>query len=237
MKCIVVDDEIGARSIVAGLCNRTKAITLVDEFSNGIDAVKYLIKYKVDVMFLDIHMPNFTGFDVIETLENPPIIILTSSDTNFALDAFKYDCILDYLVKPIKFKRFQLSIDKLKKHIQNELSSDDITKSEVKGNESNLFVNVGRRLVKIGIDTIDLIGSNGDYVNITCDQSNYKVHSTLNNILRKLPDDLFIRVHRSYVINVDKIIDIEDNSLLINKTIVPIGRTHRNELMERLNLL
>ena len=165
------------------------------------------------------------------------MIILTSSDTNFALDAFKYDCFLDYLVKPIKFKRFQLSIDKLKKHIQNELSSDDITKSEVKGNESNLFVNVGRRLVKIGIDTIDLIGSNGDYVNITCDQSNYKVHSTLNNILRKLPDDLFIRVHRSYVINVDKIIDIEDNSLLINKTIVPIGRTHRNELMERLNLL
>jgi DNA-binding LytR/AlgR family response regulator len=237
MKCIVVDDEISARSIIAALCDRIDAITLVDEFSNGMDAVKYLIKYKVDVMFLDIHMPNFTGFDVIESLEHPPIIILTTSDSNFALDAFKYDCILDYLVKPIKFKRFQLSICKLEKFIQSDFSSDNSDKIEVKENESNLFVNVGRRLVKIGIDNIDLIGSNGDYVNITCDQSNYKVHSTLNNILKKLPDNLFIRVHRSYVINVNKIIDIEDNSLLINKTIVPIGRTHRNELMERLNLL
>jgi DNA-binding LytR/AlgR family response regulator len=237
MKCIVVDDEVSARAIIVELCNRIEHLSLVQEFSNGMDAIKYLIKHKIDVMFLDIHMPNFTGFDLIESLEHPPKIILTTSDSNFALDAFKYDCILDYLLKPIAFKRFKLSIDKLEKYNKAEFLSGTTSKIDPKENENNLFVNVGRRLVKIGIDKIDLVGSNGDYVNIICEQSTYKVHSTLGNILSKLPKSLFIRVHRSYIINVNKIIDIEDNSLLINKTVVPIGRTHRNELMERLNLL
>jgi len=188
-------------------------------------------------MFLDIHMPNFSGFDVIESLEYPPKIILTTSDSNFALDAFNYDCVLDYLVKPLNFKRFQLSVDKLQKHNKSRLGSINSAALQYNEIENNLFVNVGRRLVKIGVDTIYLIGSNGDYVNVICEQSNYKVHSTLNNIVSKLPSSLFIRVHRSYVVNINKIIDIEDNSLLVNKTVVPIGRTHRNELMDRLNLL
>ena len=237
MKCVVVDDESSARAITAGLCDRAGVFSLVDKFSNGVDAIKYLIKHKVDVMFLDIHMPNFTGFDVIESLEHPPKVVLTTSDANFALDAFKYDCILDYLVKPIEFERFQLSIDKLKRYKQGEFEADNAAKIRVKESKNNIFVNVGRRLIKIGVDKIDLVCSNGDYVNITCEKGTYKVHSTLRNILNKLPRNLFIRVHRSYVININKIIDIEDNSLLINKTVVPIGRTHKSELMERLNLL
>jgi DNA-binding LytR/AlgR family response regulator len=237
MKCVVVDDESSARGITVGLCARAGVFTLAKEFSNGLDAIKYVVKHRVDVMFLDIHMPNFSGFDVIESLEYPPKIILTTSDSNFALDAFNYDCVLDYLVKPLNFKRFQLSVDKLQKHNQSRLGSINTAALQYNEIENNLFVNVGRRLVKIGVDTIYLIGSNGDYVNVICEQSNYKVHSTLNNIVSKLPSSLFIRVHRSYVVNINKIIDIEDNSLLVNKTVVPIGRTHRNELMDRLNLL
>ena len=92
-------------------------------------------------------------------------------------------------------------------------------------------------MVKINIDHIDVITSSGDYVNISCEHETYNVHSTLSNILKKLPTNLFIRVHRSTIINIDKIIDIEDNTLLIKKNVVPIGRTYRNELMKRLNLL
>ncbi|PTM02834.1 MAG: DNA-binding response regulator [Bacteroidetes bacterium] len=237
MKCIVVDDEMSARVIITKLCGSIPDLNLVEEFSNGIDAIKYLTKHKVDVIFLDIHMPNITGFDVIESLEHPPKIILTTSDSNFALDAFKYDCIIDYLVKPIELDRFRLSIDKLEKKYKSEHLKSSAARIEDIENENNLFVNVGRRLVKIRINDIDLIKSSGDYVIISCEKENYKVHSTLNNILNKLSSNLFLRVHRSYIINVNKIIDIEDNSLLIRKTVVPIGRTHRDELMKRLNLL
>ena len=237
MKCIVVDDEMSCRVIITQLCENMQELNLVEEFSNGIDAIKYLTKFKVDVIFLDIHMPNFTGFDVIESLEHPPKVILTTSDSKFALDAFKYDCIVDYLVKPIKLPRFQLAIDKLGKKYRREYSKSSDAKIEVVENKNSLFVNVGRRLVKISIADIDVIRSSGDYVIISCEKTDYKVHSTLNNILSKLSSNLFTRVHRSYIINVNKIIDIEDNSLLISKTVIPIGRTYRDELMKRLNLL
>ena len=143
---------------------------------------------------------------------------------------------LDYLVKPLEFERFQLSIDKLGKR-DNEQGFLSETKTGALEPEKSMFINVGRRLVKINIDHIDVIRSSGDYVNISCEHENYKVHSTLSNILKKLPTNLFIRVHRSTIINIDKIIDIEDNTLLIKKNVVPIGRTYRNELMKRLNLL
>tara|TARA_B110000285_G_scaffold154017_1_gene171838 strand:- start:141 stop:854 length:714 start_codon:yes stop_codon:yes gene_type:complete len=236
MRCIIVDDEKSARFIIRQLCKKAGGLEVVEEFSNGIEAIKFLNKNKIDLAFLDIHMPSFNGFDLIELLERPPKVILTTSDSNLALDAFKYDCILDYLVKPIELERFKLSVDKLGK-IDKEQGFISETKTEALEHEKSMFVNVGRRLVKINIDHIDVIRSSGDYVNINCENENYKVHSTLSKILKKLPTNLFIRVHRSAIINIDKIIDIEDNTLLIKKNVVPIGRTHKNELMKRLNLL
>ena len=104
MRCIIVDDEKSARFIIRQLCKKAGGLEVVEEFSSGIEAIKFLNKNKVDLAFLDIHMPSFNGFDLIELLERPPKVILTTSDSNLALDAFKYDCILDYLVKPIEFR-------------------------------------------------------------------------------------------------------------------------------------
>jgi DNA-binding LytR/AlgR family response regulator len=237
MNCIIVDDEESARIIIKQLCNSVKGLTVLEEFSNGIDAIKYLTKNEVDVVFLDIQMPNFTGFDVIESIAHPPKIILTTSDSNFALDAFSYDSIVDYLVKPISSARFQLSIDKLKKILEIETSSNNATKMELLKDEEHLFVNVDKRLIKISVSDIEIVKADGDYVLIICHKASYKVHSTLSNTINKLPSDLFLRIHRSYVINFTKIIDIEDNTLLINKRVVPIGRTYRKDLVKRLNLL
>ena len=113
MKCLIIDDELTARVIIRKLCKDIHDLQIVGEFSNAIEAIKFLNNEEVDLIFLDVHMPDFTGFDFIQTLKNPPKIILTTSDENFALKAFEYPSVVDYLVKPIEEERFQKAINKL----------------------------------------------------------------------------------------------------------------------------
>ncbi|MCH2033490.1 MAG: LytTR family DNA-binding domain-containing protein [Tenacibaculum sp.] len=238
MNCLIIDDESAARAIVEQLCKNEGTLTVIDQFSNAIQAIKYLNQNEVDLIFLDIHMPDFTGFDLIQTLKNPPKIILTTSDAKFAIDAFEYECIVDYLVKPITLERFQKAIEKAKKFtIKKPAQEVTGVNGEAKEEESQLYINIDRRLIKIEIPSIYLVEAKGDYILIKTDTKNYTVHSTLKKIEEKLPKDLFLKVHRSYIINLKRIIDIEDNSVLIAKDVVPVSRSNRSELMKRLNLL
>jgi DNA-binding LytR/AlgR family response regulator len=237
MNCIIIDDEATARAIINQLCSNVDGLNVLEEFPNAIQAIKYLNQNDVDLIFLDIHMPDFTGFDFIETIKNPPKIVLTTSDSNFAIQAFEYDCIVDYLVKPITPERFKKAIQKAEAVAnapkKTKKPADDVETSS--GND--LYVNIDRRLIKIDILSIYLVEAKGDYIQIKTETKNYTVHSTLKKIEEKLPDNLFLKIHRSYVINVDKIIDIEDNSVLIKKDVIPVSRSNRPELMKRLNLL
>lgn len=239
MNCIIIDDEATARAIIMQLCSNVEALNVLEEFPNAIQAIKYLNQNEVDLIFLDIHMPDFTGFDFIETLKNPPRIILTTSDTKFAIQAFEYDCIVDYLVKPITPERFEKAIGKATlagvPSIQ-KASKKNNTQPEQSGSK-DLYVNIDRRLIKIDLPSIYLVEAKGDYIHIKTEDKNYTVHSTLKKIEEKLPNHLFLKVHRSYIINIEKIIDIEDNSVLIKKDVIPVSRSNRAELMKRLNLL
>jgi len=240
MNCIIIDDEETARMIIQQLCSQVDELTLIKEFPNAIQAIKFLNTENVDLIFLDIHMPDFTGFDFIQTLKNPPKIILTTSDKNFALEAFEYDCIVDYLVKPVTLPRFLKAIQKAENSSPSASATTtkvttDITTTSSK--EKELYINIDRRLIKINFSTINLIEAKGDYILIKTEKQNYTVHSTLKKIEEKLPNDLFLKVHRSYIINFKKIIDIEDNSVLIEKDVIPVSRSNRPELMKRLNLL
>ncbi|QTE21761.1 LytR/AlgR family response regulator transcription factor [Polaribacter cellanae] len=232
MNCIIIDDDASARLIIRQLCKQTK-LKVKEEFSSAIDAIKYLNSNSVEVIFLDIHMPTFSGFDFIKTLKISPKIILTTSDKTFALEAFEYDAVVDYLLKPLRLERFLKSIDKLSKTTTNI----GVKHSSAVGNKDFIFVYVDKRLVKINIPDILLIEAKGDYINIKTLNKNYIVHSTLKKIDEKLPSNMFMRIHRSYIINTSKIIDIEDNTVLIEKYVVPISRSHKSGLMEKLNLL
>ncbi len=237
MKCLIIDDDATARLIVNQFCLNHSKLEVVEQFPNAIEAIKYLNQEEVDIIFLDIHMPNFNGFDFIQTLKNPPKIILTTSDTNFAIEAFEYDCVVDYLVKPIQLSRFEKAISKAEKRVT--LSSVNAKSSSKAKDDSihDLYVNIDRRLIKIDIPSIYLIEAKGDYILIKTDKKNYTVHSTMKKIEDKLPDDSFLKIHRSYIINTKQIIDIEDNSVLIKKDVIPVSRSNRPELMKRLNLL
>ena len=235
MNCIIIDDEATARLIVNQLCSTIPDLDVIDEFSNAIDAIKFLNQQTVDVIFLDIHMPGFTGFDFVQTLRNSPKIVLTTSDTNFAIEAYEYEAIVDYLVKPITQERFDKSIKKVKNSLAQQPKITPTNSNTTVGDE--LYINIDRRLIKLKFDEILLIEAKGDYIDVRTEKELHRVHNTLKKIKEKLPEELFLQIHRSYIINFTKIIDIEDNSVLIDKNVVPISRSNRPELMRRLNLL
>lgn len=239
MNCIIIDDEALARSIIRNHCDKTADVEVVAQFENAISAIKYLNQNEVDLIFLDIHMPDFTGFDFIQTLKNPPRIVLTSSDRNFAIEAFEYECIVDYLVKPVALPRFLKAVQKAQQFVASTEPIQDTSEQSQpqQETENDLYINIDRRLIKLNFDSILIIEAKGDYILIKTEGKNYTVHSTLKKIEEKLPESKFLKIHRSYVINYHKIIDIEDNSVLIAKDVIPISRSNRPILMKRLNLL
>ena len=193
MNCIIIDDETAARAIVGQLCTKVPELHILQEFDNAIEAIKFLNQQEVDVVFLDIHMPGFTGID---------------------------------------FERFEKCIQKVKK----SLSKKPVSTAMVEPT-SDLYINIDRRLIKLRLNEILVIEAEGDYIKVKTEKEEHRVHTTLKKIKEKLPDNLFLQIHRSYIINFTKIIDIEDNSVLIAKNVVPISRSNRPELMRRLNLL
>ena len=250
MNCIIIDDEAMARAIIAQMISKDPELVLAQEFSNAIPAIKFLNQDSTaaDLIFLDIHMPDFTGFDFIQTIKNPPAVILITSDKNFATDAFEYDCIVDYIVKPITEDRFLKAVRKAKAHKVYETAAaapvtaaapviTEAAEFKPQDTATEFYVNIDRRLIKIDIASVNVVEAKGDYIHIKTEQKNYIVHSTLKKIEEKLPASLFLKVHRTYIINTKKIIDIEDNSVLIGKDVIPVSRANRPELIKRLNML
>lgn len=236
MNCIIVDDEKMARAIVSKQCSAIPEINLLDEFDNAIEAIKYINQNPVDVVFLDIHMPGFSGVDFVQTLRETTKVVLTTSDTDFAIASYEYEAIVDYLVKPITADRFEKAFQKIKGTLING-AAGSLPKSVADSGADDLYINIDRRLIKLNLKEIRFIEAKGDYIDITTTAKAYRVHTTLKKIKEKLPEKSFLQIHRSYIINFTMIIDIEDNSVLIDKKVIPISRSSRPELMRRLNLL
>lgn len=236
MKSIIVDDEASARAIVKELCKKIPEMEVRAEFPNALEALKFLKNDDVDLIFLDIHMPKLTGIDFIETLQNPPKIVLTTSDKDFAIEAYEYPFIVDYLVKPITHERFEKCMTRLEGAFKKDLMAIHSNGAK-QDQEEELYINIDRRLIKLKFGDILLIEAKGDYIEIQTKTKRYRVHSTLKKIKEKLPESRFLQIHRSFIINFTQIVDIQDNSVLIERNVIPISRSNRPELMQRLNLL
>lgn len=234
MKCIIVDDDETARLILKKHCLSSSKLNFLAECSSAIEAIKFINENEVDLVFLDIHMPNFSGFDFMKTINKTLKVVLTTSDKNLALEAFEFKSVIDYLVKPITKDRFEKSLEKINSFSQTTEVSE---KKETLNRSEYLYVSVDRRLIKVHIPSIYLIEAKGDYINIKTDGKNYIVHSTLKKIEEKLPPEMFFKVHRSFIINVTEIVDIEDNSVVIRKEVIPVSRSNKSVLMDKLNLL
>lgn len=228
MKVIIIDDDITSRLILKKLCSKIDDVEVIGEYENPLEAMHILDKNKADLIFLDIHMPELSGIDFLKISKSLPYTILITSDPNFALEAYEYN-VTDYLLKPINTVRFLKAIEKVK----SLTASLDNEKSGLE----EIYINVDRRLVRLMINEINIVEAKGDYIMIRTNDKNYIVHSTMKNIEKKLPGYTFVKVHRSYIINKDRIVDIKDNSVLINKAVIPISRSNKETLMKSLNMI
>lgn len=227
-----------SRTSLQILCKKVSFLNVLNVFESALKAVEELQSLdNIDLIFLDIHMPDLDGFDFIKTMKNVPKVIFTTSDPSKAIEAFEVQAV-DYLLKPITFPRFLAAVERIR---DQEVTKESITKiaEETKNiYKDEIFVNTDRRLVRISVDQICVIEAKGDYILVKMeDQKVHIVRSRFKSMEERLSPEKFIKVHRSYIINISKIVDIEDSSILVNNEIVPISRSHRNNVIEKLNLL
>ncbi|HEY1045029.1 MAG TPA: LytTR family DNA-binding domain-containing protein [Bacteroidia bacterium] len=229
IKSIIIDDNEIALMATKQIAGKIENLQILSAFNDSIQALAFLNTNPVDLIFLDIEMPELNGMEFIRALKQPrPLIILTTSHTEFALEAYEQN-VLDYLVKPFTLPRFINAVSKaqalLEKHKLEHSDNDTI------------FIKKGNMIVKVNKSDILWIEGLGDYVTLNTEKEKFVVHSTMHAIEQKFSTGEFIRVHRSFIIRIDKIKNIEDNCISYYDKFIPIGKTYRDSVFKRLNLL
>jgi DNA-binding LytR/AlgR family response regulator len=227
MTCIIVEDIQLAADFLKNFCEKAGNIEVMGHFLNVPEALTFLDETPVDLIFLDVEMPGATGFDLLDRLTYSPKIILTTSNTEYAFDAFQYN-VSDFLKKPFTYKRFQEAMQKIHQQQLDALPAVD---------QDYLFIRVDGKLLKMQNDDILYIEGMRDYVKFITNAKSYVTHSTLKNLEEKMNKAIFMKVHRSYIVNISKIDDIQGNTIYIQGKQVPIGKGHKDEVIRRLNIL
>lgn len=227
LKCIIVEDEIMARKSLQRLCEQHDSLQLIAAFENAEDALTFLSAEEVDLIWLDIEMPGLSGFGLLENLTSMPQVIMTTTKTEYAFDAYQYQ-VTDYLQKPITLPRFKVAVEKVL-----ELNT---RKTAVSLERQEIYVKIEGRYIRVPYAEILFVENVGDYVKIFTTKNSYVVHTTMKYLEEKLGNQ-FLRVHRSFIVHLDKIVDIEENNLVISNKVIPISRANKSELMTRLNMI
>lgn len=227
LKTVIIEDDPFSAKVLEKFVHNTEFLELTAVCSSSLEASKLLRAQPVDLLLLDVELPEMSGLDLLSTLNSDALVIMVSASRDYAVEAFEQN-VIDYLVKPVTYPRFliaaQKALDRVK--INNQTTSNDFT-----------FVKVEQKLVKIPFGEIHYIEALGDYVHIVANNKKTIVYATMKSIESKFPSNKFIRVHRSFIVNIDKIGAIEDNNILIGDKYVPIGATYTKNVLQALNRL
>jgi DNA-binding LytR/AlgR family response regulator len=228
MNCLAIDDEPLALNIIKEFSSRIEFIRLIAACTNPMEAIRFINQNDIDLIFLDIQMPNISGIEFIRSLKNPPLVVFTTAYPNFALDGFELNA-TDYLVKPFSFERFFRSVNKAYEIIslrQNK-NPEIAVKTENPGDEKYLLIKVEYRTVKVELQQILYIEGLKDYVKIYTGKKPLLTKCTMKHFEEKLPSDWFVRVHKSFIVAFPKIESIENNRILIGEKLIPIGNQYK----------
>jgi len=230
LSCIVVDDEPLAREILEKYISDCPMLDLRASCSNAFEAIEILEKGDIQLIFLDINMPKLSGISMIRTLENPPEIIFSTAYPEYAVEGFELDAV-DFLVKPFSFERFMRSVNKASKRHEMKVNKSTEDSPE---DSSYLIIKADGKIYRLQLTEIVLLEALGDYVKIHTDSGIITTHDTLKNLEKSLTGDHFMRVHRSYIIALDKIRFLEGNRLRIGDKDIPLGQSYRDHLLQYL---
>ena len=222
LKCIITDDEPIARKGLQSYVERIDFLELVGVCEDAIQLNNQLKSQQADLLFLDIEMPYMTGIELLNSLSNPPKVIITSAYAEYAIKGYDLE-VSDYLLKPISFERFLKAVNKV---------YDQLISSQTPVVQDYLFVKTSLKLEKIRFNDMRFIEGVENYVAIYTSDGKIITHTTLRTILQKLPPARFVQVHKSYLVNIDKIDSIEGNLLGIGKNKIPLSRTYKETALE-----
>lgn len=227
MNCIIVDDDELAVKSIKHCVEKVGFINLLGIASNGADALHLLEQTKdIDVVFLDIEMPDMNGFEIVKNFKMPQVIFVTGNK-EYAAEAYDYD-VTDFLLKPIDFNRFLKAVQRAK-DIKESIQLS-------KRNSDELYLKKDSRLIRVNAKDILYIEANGDYVNIYTPKERFTILATMKSIGSRLQKIDFVRIHNSYIIRLDKIVEIEDETISLGEKLLPLGRTYKSAFFQKLNL-
>jgi DNA-binding LytR/AlgR family response regulator len=232
LNVLIVDDEPLALDIIETFVARIDDLKLIRRCSNAIEAKEALEEHHIDLMFLDIQMPQITGIEFLKSLEKPPMVIFTTAYSNYAIESYDLNA-LDYLLKPISFDRFQKAVSKAVE--QHQLHKEDAVAAAPE-EVDHIYVKSDKKLMRVKYSDMIYIEGLKDYVIIRMDVGRIITLQTMKSLEEKLPRNKFRRVHRSYIVAVDKILSIEGNMIEVLekglKKLIPIGKNYRDELLD-----
>jgi DNA-binding LytR/AlgR family response regulator len=235
IRCVVIDDEPLAREILKQHIAGVEALELTGACSNAVEAISFLKEQAVDLMFLDIQMPQLLGTNFIRTLKNPPKVIFTTAYRKYAVEGFELDAV-DYILKPITFERFLKAVNKvLQMNFNTEFASPSIKENHTETTNSFLYFRADRNMVKIFFSDILYIESLKDYIKIVTTNKTIVTKYVLSTLEEMLPRKEFLRIHRSYIVAINKIDSYNADNIKIGKYELPIGRLYKFDVNRILN--
>jgi len=221
--CIIIDDEPLSRDVLRKYLAEVSDLEIVAECSDAIEATRFLNKRPIDILFLDINMPGLSGISFARSLSVSPQIIFTTAYPEYAVEGFELNA-TDYLVKPYSFERFLLAVNRALERLRENQNGSG---------EGKILVKADKKLYALPFSEIRFIEGQGDYIRIHTREHKLMVHDTIRNFLESLPEEDFMRIHKSYVINLQHIEFIEGNQVKISGQSLAVSPTHRNELLSR----
>ena len=228
LRCIAIDDEPLALEIITAYIEKVPFLKLIKTFDNAIDSIDFIKKNKIDLMFLDIQMESLTGIQLIHALKERPEVIFTTAFSSYAVEGFELDA-ADYLLKPISFERFVKSVDKVyNKFVQPKTKSENLKQPSKSSSGNYIFVKTENRLQKVSFSEILYIEGQGDYLKIVAPTAKIMTLQNFKKFEETLPSENFIRVHKSYLVAVNKIESISRNRIKIGSALIPVSDSYKN---------
>ncbi len=222
IKCLILEDEIAAQEVLQSYIDKTPFLDCVGIYESGLDLTQEQLQ-RADILFLDVQLPEINGLSYLKTITNPPKVIVTTAYSNYAIDAFE-EAVIDYLLKPFPFERFFKAIIRAKNQLQ----------VEHKGADESLFLYADKTFYKINIDDILYLSAEVDYVKVVTEEKSILILDSLRNWEEKLQNFRFIQVHRSYIVNLEKITKVYENLVFISDNAIPIGKTYKELFMKEI---
>ena len=228
MRAIIIEDDHTYAHLLHELSNRNKYLEILRTFESAATAIEFLKDESVDLIFLDIGLPDSVGLELIKQIDKKTQVIIITSDAKYAVEAFDYRAV-DYLLKPVSPERFNEAVLKAKHNYEVKFSS--------LFNKEHLFIKENSQYHNVNAAEVLYIEALGDYVSIVSKNRKFTILSTMRDIEQKLPESMFIRVHRSYIANIDKIETYDGNMLTIDKRTLSVGKTYKRYINSRLNII